>query len=170
MVKRYLEIGKIVSTHGLNGDFKVEPWCDTPEFLCGFKKLYSKDGRETFDVKSSRVQKNVVIMSFKDINTIDEAVLLRGKVLYIDRNDADIEEDVFFIQDIIGMKVYDADTQKFYGDITNVLKTGANDVYQVSFDGRDYLIPVIKDVVLNIDLENGRIDIRPIKGIFDDAD
>ena len=68
-MKKYLEIGKIISVHGLKGDVKVEPWCNEPEFICEFDKLYSKDGKKEFEVERSRVQKNMVIMKLKGVDS-----------------------------------------------------------------------------------------------------
>lgn len=171
MLKKYLDIGKVVGVHGIRGDVKIEPWCDSAEFLCNFKILYNKDGSQYMEVKSSKVHKRIVIVSFKGIDTIEQASKLIGKVLYINREDAKLDEGTYFIQDIIGLSVIDYDTKKKYGEVINVLKTGANDVYQILSDnGKEYLIPVIDSVVLKIDILGESIYIRPIKGIFEDED
>ena len=108
-------------------------------------------------------------MKAKGIDTIEQAETLRNKVLYINRNDVELPEGEYFIQDLIGTEVYDIDNGRFYGKITDVMKTGANDVYQITAsDGKDYLVPVIDDVVKEIDIYAGKIQIRPLKGIFDD--
>lgn len=169
MLKQYLEAGKIVGTHGLKGEVRIDPWCDSAEFLCKFKKLYYADKTE-ISVVSARPHKNIAIVLFKGITSVEQAELLRGKIVYIDRKDAHLPKNTYFIQDIIGLKVYDADTDKEYGEVTDVMKTGANDVYQITKDGRDYLIPVIPDVVIKTDIENGILLIRPLEGIFDDED
>ena len=167
--KRFLEIGQIVNTHGLKGDVRVDPWCDSPDFVCRFKTLYLKDG-STVKVERARVQKNVAVLKLKGVDSIEQADLLRRTVLYIDRNDIELGEDVFFVQDIIGCEVRDADTNELYGKVTDVLKTGANDVYQIENDGKTTLIPVIDDVVISTDIDSGVITIRPMKGLFDDED
>ena len=169
MLKQYLEAGKIVGTHGLKGEVRIDPWCDSAEFLCKFKKLYYADGTE-LAVVSARPHKNIAIVLLKGITSVEQAEVLRGKVVYIDRKDARLPKNTYFIQDIIGMKVYDADTNIEYGEVTDVIKTGANDVYQITKDGKDYLIPVIPDVVIKRDIENGILTIRPLEGIFDDED
>ena len=166
--KKFLEIGQIVNTHGLKGEVRVDPWCDGPEFLCLFKTLYLKNG-DTVTVERSRVQKNVAVMKLKGVDTVEQADLLRRTVLYVDRNDVKLDEGVYFVQDIIGCEVRDADSGSVYGNVTDVLKTGANDVYQITdANGKEYLIPVIDEVVLKTDIDSGVIDIRPIKGLFDD--
>ena len=169
MKKKYIEAGKIVGTHALRGEVRIDPWCDSAEFLCGFRRLYDSQG-SLMKVKRSRVHKNVAVVLFDGIDTVEKADALRGKTVYIDRDDARLPEGVNFIQDLIGLNVEDADSGAVYGTVTDVLKTGANDVYQVSRDGRDYLVPVIPDVVIEKDIDGGVIKIRPIKGIFDDED
>lgn len=169
-MEQYLEIGKVVSTHGLRGELRVDPWCDSPQFLCQFKTLYLKKGEIKLSV-SSRPHKTIAIVKAKGIDTIEEAEKLRGRVLYINRSDARLAPGEYFIQDLMGLDVIDIDTSKSYGKITDVLKTGANDVYQVTDeDKKDYLIPVIDDVVKEIDISGGKVLIKPLKGIFDDED
>lgn len=169
MIKKYLEAGKIVGTHGLKGEVRVDPWCDSAEFLSKFKRLYYKDGTE-LKVLSSRPHKNIAIILFDRVTNATQADELRGKVLYIDRSDVKLPKGTYFVQDIIGMKAIDADSGEEYGEVTDVLKTGANDVYQITKDGKDYLVPVIPDVVIERDVENGILKLRPIEGIFDDED
>lgn len=169
-MEQYLEIGKVVSTHGLRGELRVDPWCDSPQFLCQFKTLYLKKGETKLSV-SSRPHKTIAIVKAKGIDTIEEAEKLRGRVLYINRSDARLAPGEYFIQDLMGLDVIDIETSKSYGKITDVLKTGANDVYQVTDEKKkDYLIPVIDDVVKEIDINGGKVLIKPLKGIFDDED
>lgn len=170
MKKQFLEIGQIVNTHGLKGEVRVDPWCDSPDFICEFDSLYLKNG-DVFEITQSRPHKNVAILKIKGIDTIEQADALRKTVLYINRDDVVLEDDAYFIQDILDCKAVDADTQQEYGKITDVIKTGANDVYQITADdGKNYLIPVIDDVVISADVDEGIVTIRPLKGIFDDED
>ena len=170
-LKRFLESGKIVNTHGLKGDVKVEPWCDSPEFLCSFKKLYLKSGEQKLRVKSAKVQKTLAILHFDGIDTIEQAEAMRNSVLFIDRNDVSMDDGVYFVQDLIGLSVTDADDGHAYGKVTDVFKTGANDVYEITDEnGKKYLIPAIPDVVTEMEIQSGIVKIRPIKGIFDDED
>lgn len=170
MKKKFLEVGQIVSTQGLKGEMRVDPWCDSPEFICMFDELYLENG-DTVKITKSRVQKNVAIIKVEGIDTIEQADTMRRTVLYINRDDVELDDDVFFVQDILGCEVVDIDSKQNYGKVTDVLKTGANDVYQVTDEsGKNYLIPVIDDVVIDTNVENGVISIRPMKGIFDDED
>lgn len=170
MKKKYLECGRIVTTHGVRGEVKVQPWCDTPEFLCGFTVLYLQKGERPVHVESAKAHKNMVLLKMRGIDTLDDAASLRGKVLFIDREDAPRDgESGYFIQDLLGARVEDADTGRDWGELTDVFSTGANDVYEITDnEGVKRLIPAIPDVVLDIDLDAGRIIIRPLKGLFDD--
>ncbi len=171
MKKQYLEIGKIVSIHGLNGICKVQPWCDDAAFLCEFETLYRGKLHTPMQVESAKVQKNMALVKFEGVDTPEQAEALRGTVLYMNREDVELEDGSYFIQDLIGMAVVDADNGNEYGKLTDVLQTGANDVYTVkTADGKELLVPVIPDVVLNVDPDAEKITIRPLKGLFDDAD
>lgn len=170
MKKQFLEVGQIVNTHGLKGDMRVDPWCDGPEFICMFDELYLENG-DVLTVTKARVQKNVAIIKVEGIDTIEQADAMRRTVLYINRDDVELDDDVFFVQDILGCEVVDADTKQSYGKVSDVIKTGANDVYQVTDkNGKNYLVPVIDEVVTDTDTDKGVIEIRPLKGIFDDED
>ena len=167
MKKQFLEIGKIVNTHGVRGDVKVQPWCDSPDFLCEFDTLYYKSGTPV-EVERSRPQKNIVVMKIKGTDTVEEAQKLRNRVLYIDRDDVELEAGCYFIQDLIGLRVEDNDNGKVYGVITDVSETGANDVYHIKAeDGKMYYIPAIPSVIAKTDIENGVMKITPLEGLFD---
>ena len=131
MKKQFLETGRIVGTHGIKGEVRIEPWCDSPQFLCAFKKLYLDEKGETFFEVKSRPHKNIVLAKIKGVETIDQAERLRGKIVYINRDDITLGEGVEFVQDLIGARVIDADNDKEYGTLTDVLRTGANDVYEI---------------------------------------
>lgn len=166
-MKKYLEIGKIVSVFGLKGEVKVQPWCDSPDFLCEFDTLYWKSGTPV-GIESARVQKNIVVMKIKGCGTVEEAQKLRGRVLYMDRDDVELEEGAYFVQDLIGLKVTDLESGEEYGELTEVSETGANDVYHIRRpDGSMCYIPAIPDVVKETDLEAGIMRITPLDGLFD---
>ncbi len=167
-MKQYLEIGKIVNLHGLRGEIKVVPWCDDPAFLCDFDTLYLGVSHRPVAVTDARLQKGNVLMHLEGVDTAEDAEKLRNQILYMNRDEVELEEGVYFIQDLVGLTVVDADTEKKYGTLTDVLQTGANDVYEVSAaDGTKVLIPAIPDVILQTDLENGVMQIRPLEGLFD---
>ena len=162
-----LETGKIVSVHALKGEVKVEPWCDSPDFLAEFEELYLNG--EWVNVERARVQKNMVILKLEGVDTPEAAGKLVGKILYIDRDQVELDEGTYFIADLIGLKVVDADDpEKVYGTLTQVSSTGANDIYHILFlDGKTYYIPAIPQVVIKTDLEAGVMVIRPLEGLFE---
>lgn len=170
MQKQYLEVGKIVGTHGIRGEMRVECWANSPDFLKTFKTLYLDEGKTAIAV-SCRPHKNIALMTAKGVGSIEEADQLRGKILYIDRKDVKLDEGEHFVQDIIGLKVTDADNGTVYGVVRDVLKTGSNDVYEMKADdGKLFYIPVIPDILDRFDFDLGAVYIHPMKGLFDDED
>ena len=166
-MKQFLEIGKIVAIQALKGEVRAEPWCDSPEFMCEFDTLYFDGGKTPVEIEHSRVHKNVVVMKIKGVDTPEDAQLLRGKILFMDRNDVELDEGCYFVQDLIGLEVVGEDG-KVYGKLTQVSPTGANDVYHIKNGEKEYLIPAIPDVVLETDIENGKMVIFPMEGLFED--
>lgn len=170
-MKQYLETGQIVNVHGIAGEFKVKPWSNGPEYLTQFKRFYlSPDGEGRLDCERVRVHKEMVLVKVSGINTPEAAQKLRGKIIYIDRDDAELEDGEYFIQDLLGILVYDVDSGACLGKLTDISQTGANDVWHIERSGKTYLVPAIDEVVLDIDIEAKRAVIRPLKGIFDDED
>lgn len=170
MLKRYLEAGRIVGTHGVRGEMRIDPWSDSPDFLAAFKKIYfDENGNTSLKIKA-RPHKNIVLALAEGVDSIEEAEKYRGKIVYIDRKDVKLEKGRYFLQDIIGSEVFDADSGEKLGELTDVSKTGANDVWHIKREDKEYLIPSIPDVVINVDIEKGKVVIRPLKGIFDDED
>jgi len=169
-MKQYLEIGKIVSVQGLKGEVRVEAWCDTLEFLCEFDTLYFDKGEKKIEIERSRPHKNIVLMKIKGIDTVEQAQLLRGKILYMDRDDVELEEGSYFVQDLIGLEVIDIDDGTVYGKLSEVSFTGANDVYHIKNPDRkkEWLIPAIPDVVIETDIAGGKMLIRKMEGLFDE--
>lgn len=167
-MKQYIETGKIVTTQGLKGEARVEPWCDDPAFLTTLDSLHvGKPGNEV-QAEYARVQKNMVILKLRGVDTIEQAAALRGSVLYVHRDKIPLEEGQYLIQDILGLEVFDAQSGERYGVVSNVTSTGANDVYHIAFaDGSVKLIPVIPQVVRRVDIAGGRIEITPLEGLFD---
>lgn len=168
-MKKYLECGKIANTHGVRGAVLINSWCDSPEALTKIKTLYlEKYGAYTpIHVESSVVYKRMVLAFFSGVKSIDDAIPLKGTVLFADRNDIPISEGDHFIADLIGLNVIDSDSDEIYGTLTDVICAGASDIYNVHTpDNRDVLIPAVGEFILKIDLESG-IYIKPIEGMFD---
>jgi len=167
MKKEFLEAGKIVNTHGIRGEVKIIPYTDTPELLCEFDSLFIGKNYDRIIIERSRVFKNTVIAKLKGFDTPEQAEKLRNKILFMHRDDLLLDENTYFIQDLIGMEVIHADTNFVYGKITDVMQTGANDVYVVEGNNREYLVPAIPDVIISTDVDNNIMTIRPLECLFD---
>lgn len=165
----YLEIGQIVGTHGVRGELRVDPWCDSPEVLATVKTLYADAmGNGKLSVKA-RPHKRIALMKISGVDTVEDAERLRGQVLYVKRGDLKLDDGAHFICDLIGMQVIDADSGEKYGEITDVSSTGSNDVYHMcAADGREILIPAIPAIIASIDVDSDTMRIVPMKGLFDD--
>lgn len=169
MVKQFLEAGRIVGTHGVRGEMRVEPWCDSAEFLNKIKRLYFDEGRADAGVLSSRVHKNLLLIRLKGVNSATEADLYRGRVLYLDRNSVRLPKNRYFIEDLIGLTVQDDATGAVYGTVQEVFETGANNVYRiVNAQGEEFLFPAVDAMIAKTDIEAGKLFVRPIPGIFND--
>lgn len=169
-MKKFLETGKIVGTHGIRGEIKVEAWADSPELLKEIAHLYFDEGKTEIEIKSRRVHKNLMLMTVEGIESMEEAEKLRGRLVYLSREDMELDEGVFFIQDLIGLSVIDGDSGKLYGKIINVISTGANDVYEIKGSGGEtFLFPAVPHMIAETDLSEGRVLVKPIPGIFDDG-
>lgn len=171
MVKDYLEIGQIVSTHGIKGEVRLDPWCDSPEFVKKFKTLYRDDkGEAGFKVLACRPHGNVAVLKLEGVDTIEAAQKLKNTVLYMKRSDVNLPKGKWFVSELIGCDVLDFDDNSVcYGIIKDVESYAANDVWYIETpDGKEVLIPAIKDVVIECDVAQNKAFIRPLRGLFDE--
>ncbi|MGN1123930.1 MAG: ribosome maturation factor RimM [Eubacterium sp.] len=169
VMKQYLEVGKINNTHGIKGEIKMLLWCDDIDYLKQFKTLYfDENGEKPVKVLSARAQKNMAILKLEGIDSIEQAQMLKGAVLYGNREDAVIDEDANYIADLIGCYVVDIDTEEEYGRVCDVLNFGSCDIYDTESWGRHTLIPAIPDIVKEINTEYKVIRIKPMKGLFNE--
>ena len=163
MKKDFLEAGKIVNTHGVRGEVKIVPWADSAEFLQGFETLYID--HVPVKLLSARVHKNSLIAKLEGVATIDGAIALKNKMVYIRRADADLPEGDFFIQDILGLPVVD-EADAPLGTLQEVLPRPGNDVYVIAAeDGAERLVPDVPAFILEKNLEQGFIRVRLIEGM-----
>lgn len=168
MKKKFIECGKIVATQGIKGEVRIQPWCDAPDFLLDFDAFYLDEGGRELAVEYSRAQKNIVVVKFEGSESVEQAAAMRGKVIFLKREDVPLEPGECFVQDILGCTVIDVDTGADYGKIYDVRPTGANDVYYLKDDaGVERLVPAIPAVVLEKDIDAGIIKIRPLEGLFE---
>lgn len=159
--KMLLESGKIVNTHGIKGEVKIQPWADSPSFLLDFKRLFIDDVE--IEISASRVHKTCVIAKLAGIDDVSAAMRLKGKTVFIHRGDVDLPEGDFFIQDIIGATVKDEDGKEL-GKLTEVLDLPSSQVYVVKGE-REILIPAVPAFILDTDIENKLITVHLIEGI-----
>ena len=168
-MKQFLELGKINNTHGIKGEVKVALWFDDINYVKQLKTVYlDSNGKKSLTLVSARPQKNIGILKFAEITTVEQAQELKNKVLYCNRDDAKIDDGKHYLADIIGCYVVDIDTDEEYGKIVDVLNYGSCDIYDVESWGKHTLIPAIDDVVKEINTEYQVIKIKPMKGLFDE--
>ena len=165
MEKQFLEAGEIVSTHGVQGEVKILPWADSPEFLLSFRTLYLNG--QPYTVQSSRVHKTCVLAKLQGIDNPEDATLLRGKVVSIDRSQVKLPKGTVFIADLIGCRVLD-DAGTEIGKIKDVLTMPSSDVYVIHGE-KDYMIPAVKEFVKEICVEEGFVRVHLIEGMETDA-
>ena len=171
-MKQFIEIGKIINTHGVKGALKIEPWCDTPSVLAKMKRIYfapkvSGDGFIEKSVLSGSVQKDKVLLTIEGVDTVEAAILLKNTVIYANRDDIPIKEGSYLIADLIGLDVIDAVSGRVYGKLTDVIQGGSGDIYDIKTEKGSALMPAVKEFVKEIRLNEG-IFVTPIKGIFDE--
>ena len=168
-MEEYFEIGQIVNTSGLKGEIKVKPFTDDITKFNNFKTIYVSIKKELkeFKIEHVRFSKNMVFLKLKGIDTIEEAENYRN--LYLKRKrdkDEKLEKDTYYIVDLIGCRVC-TDDQKELGEVIDVFSTGSNDVYVVKDElGKQILLPAIKDVIKNVDIENKIITVHLMEGLI----
>lgn len=165
-----LKVGIITSTHGVRGEVKVYPTTDDPRRFRRLKEVVLDTGREKLNLEIEGVKffKQFVILKFKGLDNINDIEKYRQKSLYVTRKNAvRLQRDEYFIADLIGLKVQDEDGTEL-GTVKDVIETGANDVYEVEMaDGRSLLLPAIKQCILNVDVENGMMQVHVLEGLLD---
>ena len=163
-----LQIGVITTTHGVRGEVKVFPTTDDPMRFKKLKQVILDTGKEQLEleVAGARFFKNLVILKFKGIDNINDVEQYRQKSLYVTRENAvPLGKNEYFIADLIGLKVV-SDEGEELGDLSDVLQTGANDVYVVSKENTpDLLIPAIRDCIRQVDIENGTMQVHLLAGL-----
>ncbi|MFR8846170.1 MAG: ribosome maturation factor RimM [Waltera sp.] len=165
-----LQVGIITSTHGVRGEVKVYPTTDDPRRFRRLKEVVLDTGKEKMNLEIEGVKffKQFVILKFKGLDNINNIEKYRQKSLYVTRKNAvRLQRDEYFIADLIGLKVQDEDGKEL-GTVKDVIETGANDVYEVEMaDGKSLLLPAIKQCILNVDVENGTMQVYVLEGLLD---
>jgi len=157
-----LDAGRIIGTHGIRGELRIIPWADSPAFLTGFESFYIDD--KPVRVLFAKVHKSYAIVSLDGISDIDAAIKMKGKLVKINKNEANLDEGLFFIADLIGLSAINADTGEKIGIVNEVLTLPAHNVYVIKGD-REILIPAVSEFVVETNLEEGFVKLRLIEGL-----
>ena len=160
-------IGKIVNIHGIKGEIKIYPYTDDIENLSKLKEIYLDEKLEKkYIIKSSKIQKNMLILKLDSIDSVEKAEKLRNMNLYIPKIKVQ-EEDTYYIEDLISLEVIDIKNNVSIGKITYVFNNGANDVYEIlTNDGKKVYFPAIKQVVKKVDIKDNKIYVEVMKGLI----
>ncbi|MDE6973482.1 MAG: ribosome maturation factor RimM [Lachnospiraceae bacterium] len=165
-----LKVGIISSTHGIKGEVKVFPTTDDPQRFKKLDRVLLDSGKEKRELKIQSVKffKQFVIVKFAEINDINDVEQYKGSSLLVTRKQAvTLDKDEYFIADLIGISVT-APKEQLKGRLKDVIETGANDVYVIELsDGRELLLPAIKECVLSVDIEKGEMQIRLLDGLLE---
>lgn len=159
--QEYIEAGRIVNTHGVAGEVKIEVWLDSPQFMKRFGRLFI-DGAER-KVSAARTHKNFLLVKLEGVDDVNAAMRLKGRTAYIRREDARLPKGAYFIQDIIGARVVDEQGSEI-GRLADVLETPASRVYVVQGE-TEHLIPAVPEFVMSTDAEAGIVTVRLIEGM-----
>lgn len=158
-MKQLLAVGKIINTHGLKGEIKLLPSTDDVDRFKELKEAYIDDA--VVEIEGCKFQPGKVILKIKGVDSIEEAQRLKNKYIKVSReNAAKLPEDCYYEADIIGCNVYDQNDEEL-GKIDEIIRTGSNDVYWIK-GKNELLIPAIKNVIVNIDINNKKIVIKPL--------
>ena len=162
-----IEIGRIVNTHGIRGEVKVQPWCDDPYIFDELEYLII-DGRE-YEIIKNRLHKNCQIIQLDGITSMNDAELMRNKIVKVERDALELPEGRYFVTDIEGLTVRE-ENGRVLGVVDEVIKTGSNDVYSLkdTFNHKPILIPVIDGVIIETNIDEGYITVRLMKGLIDE--
>ena len=165
---KYLEIGQIVNTFGIKGMVKVKPFTDNIKRFDKLEKVYikNKEGKKEYKIEEVKYHKNMVLIKFVGIENPEEANLLRESYLLVDREKEEpLEEGTYYIVDMIGLEVYTDKGEKL-GILEDIFNTGSNDIYVVKNElGKQILLPAIKEVIKQVDMENKKITVHLIPGL-----
>lgn len=161
-----LEIGKLVNTHGIRGEVKIQPWCDDPYVFDELNTLIING--EAYEIERNRYHKTCQIVKLKGIDDINTAERLKNNVVYIERGALTLPEGRYYVADVIGLEVRE-ESGRVIGIVDDVIKTGSNDVYVLknTFNKKQILIPVIDSVIKETNIEGGYIVAELIKGLID---
>lgn len=165
----YIIIGKIINTHGIKGEVKVFPLTDDIKRFDFLNYAYIGEGKTKVCLEKVKYHKNLAILKFKEYNNINDIEKLKNSFIYVDEQERIIlPENHFFIYELINSQVFDKE-MNLIGLLTDIIQGSSNDVYVVQdkVNDKEYLIPAVKEFVINVDIENKKIVIDPIEGMIE---
>ena len=167
----YIECGRIINTHGCQGGLKLESWCNSAKDLAELERVFllEKGRYVEHKVQRASVFKQFVIAELEGIDDMDSAIALKGQTLFAKRDDFALQDGEYFISDLVGLSVIDADSGRVYGMVKDITEAPASRLYVIETSSGDVLLPGVKEFVKKIDTESG-IYITPIPGFFGDGD
>lgn len=164
----YIECGKIINTHGFRGGLKLDSWCNTPADLAALERYFIREGGSYIEKKvlKASVFKQFVIAEIEGVTDMDAAMALKNTVIYAAREDFKLEDGEYFISDLVGLDVIDAENGTVYGKLKETINRGASDIYVVTTEAGERMIPVVDEFVDRVEIDRG-IFVRPIPGMLD---
>lgn len=169
-MEKYLEIGRIINKRGIKGELKIEPYSNSEEDFFDYDRVFlSSNGDDERKIESCKPYKGFVYLKLSGVSTPEDADLLRGKYIYVDRDDIELSDEEVLIADIIGLDVIDANNGHIYGKIKDVVNYGRYDTYIIKSGDKEYMLPAVDEFLDRIELDKG-VYVTPISGLFDDAE
>ena len=167
-MKEYLEAGEFVTTHGIQGELKLYPWCDGPAFIAKLPRLFlGANGEKPVKIVGAREHKGMCLLLLDGVTLVEQARGYIGKTVYFARKDAKLPKGRYFVDDLLGATVKNADTDVVYGNIIDISHPAAHDIYTIKdAKGETHLFPAVPEFLGEILPQEGIVTVRPIEGMF----
>ena len=167
--KAYLEVAKIINTHGVRGAVKLDLWCDGPQTFKKIKRVFLANGTE-YEVSEVKTLGAFAVCSLSGISTVEDAIKLKNKILFAKREDIPLPKGSHFICDLIGLPVKDAESGEVYGELTDVIRSALQEIYEITMpSGKKVLMPAVAQFIAKINTDDA-VYVTPIGGFFDGED
>jgi len=160
------KLGQITSPVGIKGEVRVYPYLDDMTLFLAIKKVLIEGEKDYRNIEKNRSDKNMAVLKIEGIDDRNQSEGLRNKFIFVEKDDIDMPEDMYYIEDLVGMKVYDEDG-KFIGDLESVDKNSPQDKYVIKTETKSFMLPAVKEFILNVDVENKKMTVHLIDGIVD---
>ncbi len=164
-LSEYIEIGRINNTHGIHGEMKVEVWSDDINEFLSLSSVYNEKGEE-IKIESSRRADRLAVVKFENISNPEQGAKLKGRYIYAKRSDLKLPEGRYYIADLMGIPVFDFETNEKIGEVCDILEKPASFVYTVKTENGEFMVPDVKEFIKKVDINEG-IYIKVIPGLID---